>query len=414
MCSMEKKNKLPLILSVAAGILVLVIVLFVLPPRCQTAKPTGSYQLETVERGTVVASIKASGVIESDDEITLRSPERGILKKVYKSAGSMAHKGELLLELDEKSILEDIERAENQLTIKRNSLEKMKLNAQSTQLSLDQNEMAKRMRINSLQSTLSTQKKMLDEGKIDESRVRRTQQEIENAEADLQTQIERNAIRIQQMDADERGILLQIHNQEKALREKQQLLQKLKINAPADGVILAINSNEGQRIESNAMLLRMSDLSSYKVVAWTNEKFARYIKTGNRVLVNAGNATLEGRVGEITPMVDDEMIHFNVYLNDKQHAGLTVNQSVSVEVISRQQNNVLRIPKHPYYEKNNRHFLYVVDGKHAEKREVIFGTLGNEWCEIVSGLNEGDQLLAGTPLTAESRDRISLKRKYLK
>lgn len=411
---MEKNKRLHYTLLSVTGIFLIAAIVLLVKAKSSTPKPTTAYSLETVDRGSVTLSIKASGIVESADEITLRSPERGILKKVYKNAGSKANKGELLLELDEKTVLDDIERTENQLTLKRNSLEKIRLNAQNTQLSLDRSETAKQQRINTIKSTLEAQEKMLAEGKIDESRVQRTRQELENAEAELQALVERNTIRIQQMDADERGMLLQIHNQEKTLQEKQQLLQKLKIKAPADGVILAINSNEGQRVESDATLLRMSDLSSFKVVGWINEKFSRYLKTGNLVHVAINNEILEGVVGEITPMVDDEMIHFNVYLKDKKHAGLKINQSVSIEVISRQHDNVIRVQKQAYFEKHNRHFLYVVNGKHAEKKEVIFGTIGNNWCEIVSGLNEGDQILAGTPLTAESRNRIAVKRKYLK
>jgi len=411
---MEKNKRLHYILLAVTGIFLIAAIVLLVKAKSPAVNSLENATIETVGRGTVISSIKASGVIESANEITLRSAERGILKKVYKNAGSNVSKGELLLELDEKNVLEDIERIENQLTLKRNSLEKIRLNAQNTQLSLDRSETAKQQRINTIKSTLEAQEKLLADEKIDESRVQRTRQELENAEADLLALVERNTIRIQQMDADERGMLQQIHNQEKTLQEKRKLLQKLKIKAPADGVILAINSNEGQRIESDAMLLRMSDLSSFKVVGWINEKFSHFVKTGNLVHVTINNEQLEGVVGEITPMVDDEMLHFNVYLNDKKHAGLKINQSVSIEVISRQQNNVVRIQKQAYFEKHNRHFLYVINGKHAEKKEVIFGTIGNKWCEIVSGLHEGDRILTGTPVNEESRDKIQVKRKFLK
>ena len=409
----ENKKWLFILLAVSGIFLVAAIALLSKSKSVNSNNSSTSYSVETVGRGTVLSSIKASGIIESDDEIIIRSPERSIIKKVYKNAGSKTTEGELLLELDEKSVKQEIDRIKSQLEQKRNSLEKIELNGQTSRLSLDKNEDVKQLRINKLKQTLQIQEKMLADGNIDESRVERTRQEIELAETDLQTQIEKNTIRIQQMDADERGMLLQIHSQEKTLKEKQELLNKLKIKAPADGVILAINTSEGQRIESDAMLLRMSDLSSFKVVGWVNEKYAHYIQTGNTVHVTAGNETLEGVVGEITPMVDDEMIHFNVHLKDKKHPGLSVNQSVSIEVVSRKHDNVLRIKKQAYFEKSSRQYLYVAEGKQAVKKEVIFGIIGNEWCEIVSGLKAGDRVLTGQALTEESPDKIPLKKKYL-
>ncbi|WP_167619532.1 efflux RND transporter periplasmic adaptor subunit [Maribellus sediminis] len=410
---MGKNTRLIFIIAAVSGLFILLAILLL-----QKNKPAGevsneSFTVEEVSMGPVISSLQASGIIESDDEIIIRSPERSIIKKVYKNAGSLVKKGDLLIELDEKSVQKEIERMQNQLDIKHNSLEKSRLNAQNTRLSLDRNEEVKKLRILTLKSNLREQEKMLEAGTIAEERVNRTRQEVEAAETDLQSQIEKNAIRIQQMEADERGLLLQINSQEKNLKEKQAMLSKLRVTAPAEGVILAINNSEGQRIEEDAMLLRMSDMSSFKVVGWVNEKYASRVQTGNRVLVNLENEKLEGVVGEITPIIEDQMIHFNVHLADKKHQGLEINQSVSLEIISRNHDNVLRIKKFPEFEYSNRQYLYVLHDREAVKTEVIFGTIGNEWCEIVSGLSEGDQILIGTGDAESGPARFHVKKSQL-
>jgi len=410
---MGKNTRLFLILLAAAGIFILMAIFLLSQQKSNSVSANEQFIVETVDRGRVISSVKASGIVESDDEIIVRSPEQSIIRRVYKNAGARVTKGELLIELDEKSVVSEIDRMQNQLELKHNALEKLQLNAQSTRLSLDRNEEAKRLRITNLKTTLAQQEKMLGEGNISQARVDRTKQEIEMAETDLQTQIERNAIRIQQMDADERGILLQIHNQEKNLQEKRNMLSQLKVRAPDDGVILAINSNEGQRIESDAMMLRMSDLSSFKVVGWVNERYAPLIQTGNQVFVNLDDETLEGVVGEITPMVEDEMVHFDVHLNDKKHEGLTINKSVSLNVISRQHDDVLRIRKHPELENTSHLFLYVLDNNQAIKTEVILGTTGNEYCEIVSGLDAGDRVLIGNINAEKGPEKFRVKKSQL-
>ena len=411
--AMGKNTRLLYILLAASGILIFMAIYFFSRNDAESDYSKQKFLVETVGRGEVISSVKASGIVESDDEIIVRSPERSIIKKVYKNAGARVSKGELLIELDEKSLQDEIDRMKNQLELKQNALEKLQLNAQSTRLNLDRNEEAKRLRINSLKTTLEQQEKMLNEGTVSQTRVERTKQEIEMAETDLQSQIERNTIRIQQMDADERGLMLQIHSQEKNLNEKQSLFSKLKVRAPADGVILAINSNEGQRIEIDAMMLRMSDLSSYKVVGWVNEREAQRIQTGNIVSVYLGEESLEGVVGEITPMVEDEMVHFDVHLKDKKNPELKINKSVSLEVISRQHENVLRIKKHPEFENVSHRFLYVLNSRDAVKTEVIFGTNGNEYCEVVSGLNEGDQVLIGKYDPKNGPDKFRVKNSQL-
>ena len=410
---MGKNTRLIFIIAAFSGFFILLAILLLQKNTPADEVSNQKFLVEEVTIGPVISSVQASGVVESDDEIIIRSPERSIIKKVYKNAGTLVKKGELLIELDEKSVNKEIERMNNQLEIKRNSLEKSRLNAQSTRLSLDRNEEVKKLRIVTLKSNLAEQEKMLAAGTISEDRVERTRQEVKSAEADLQSQIEKNAIRIQQMDADEKGLLLQIDSQEKNLKEKQSLLSKLRIKAPTEGVILAINNSEGQRIEEDAMLLRMSDMSSFKVVGWVNEKYASRVQTGNRVLVNLENEKLEGVVGEITPMVDDQMIHFNVHLKDKKHQGLEINQSVSLEVINRSHDDVLRLKNLPEFKNNNQQVLYVLHDHEAVKTKVIFGTIGNEWCEIVSGLAVGDRILVGGTNAETGPDKFRVKKSQI-
>lgn len=410
---MGKNTRLIFITAVLTGLLVFLAIFLIQNNNSENHDQQASYSVAEVGRGPVTLSIHASGIVESDEEIIVRSPDRNIIDKVYKNAGSKVKKGELLLELDKKSVLSEIDRMKNQLEIKQNSLEKARLRAQDTRLSLDRNEEVKKLRIATLKSNLAKQEEMLAAGTISEERIERTRQEVQLAETDLQNQKEKNSIRIQQMEADESGLLLQIYSQEKNLKEKQALLNQLKVKAPADGVILAINTSEGQRIEQDAMLLRMSDMSSFKVVGWVNEKYASRIETGNKVYVDVDNDRIEGVVGEITPMIEDQMIHFNVHLSDKKHAGLEINESVSLEVISRSHDDVLRVKKFPELENTSQHLLYKLNDRVATKTTVLFGTIGNDWCEILSGATEGDRIMFGYPDVENGPDKFRVKKKQL-
>jgi HlyD family secretion protein len=410
---MGKNTRLIFIVAAVSGLLILLAILLLQKNTSPNTSRSKQYTVKEVSRGPVTLSIFASGVVESDDEIIIRSPEQSIIKSVYKNAGSHVKKGELLVELDEKSVLKEIDRMKNQLEIKQNSLEKLRLRTQNTRLSLDRNEEAKKLRITSLKSNLAEQKKMLEAGTISQTRVDRTQQEIGMAENDLESQKEKNSIRIQQLEIDEESLLLQINSQEKNLQEKQALLGKLRITAPEDGIIQAINNNEGQRIEQDAVILRMSNFSSFKVVGWVHEKYASRVETGNRVNVNLNNEHIEGTVGEITPMIEDQMIYFDVHLADKKHEGLKINKSVSLEVINRKHKDVLRVKKFDELKYSSLQLLYVIKGKEAVKTSVTFGTVGNEWAEILSGADEGDRFLLGYPNVENGPDKFRIKKNQL-
>lgn len=390
---MGNKSRLIILLSVA--LVLLAGAIFILYPKLNTTTTlkAGSFKTETIGRGAVVSSIKASGVVESESEVLILSPARSFIKKVFKEPGSWVEKGELILLLDKENVVADIERIGDQLAMKRNSLEKTQLNAQSTRLDLSYNEEVKKLRITSLKSTLADQKQLLEVGGISPARIEKTKQEIVLAEKDLETLTEKNAIRLKQLAADKKGLMLQIKVQEKSLKEKLELLTKCDIKAPSAGIILAVVGNEGVRVDTDKMLVRMSDLTSFKVIGSIDEEFAEQLKTGNRVFVKVDNENLQGRVGNITPMVENKKVQFNIHLKEKSHPKLIANQNVEVELINSKTENVIRIKKTKKFAGKSKHKVYVVKGGEAVHTAIILGTIGNDYCEILSGVNEGDKVI---------------------
>ena len=100
------------------------------------------------------------------------------------------------------------------------------------------NEEVKKLKITSLKSQLADQEQLLEVGGISPARIEQTKQEITLAEKDLKTLNEKNSIRLKQLETEEQGLLLQIRMQEKDLKEKQGLLEKMSIKAPSSGIIL--------------------------------------------------------------------------------------------------------------------------------------------------------------------------------
>ncbi len=403
-------NKTRVYTIVILSIVIIGFAVFYLYPKLKvtSAVKTNAIKTAVVDRGTVTSSIVASGIVESENEVLILSPARSIIKKVYKEPGSWIEKGELIVGLDKENVEAEIENLVDQLEMKRNSLEKTQLNAESTQLDLRYNEEVKKLKITSLKSTLADQEQLLEVGGISPARIENTRQEITLAEKDLETLIQKNSIRLKQLETDEKGLMLQIKVQEKLLQEKRDLLQKLDIVAPSAGIILAVAGNEGVRVDADKMLVRMSDLSSFKVIGSINEEHAKRLKTGNRVYVKLDGEELPGRVGNITPMVENQRVQFNVHLKDKSHPKLIANQNVEVHVINSNKDEVLRIEKPEDFDGDKNAVFYVVRGNEAVKTNVVLGSIGNDYCEIVSGLNEGDEVVV-KGINARGLDRINIE-----
>jgi len=355
---------------------------------------SGNFENVTVNRGEVISTMQAAGVVESENEVIVLSPAASIVKSILKEPGSQVKPGEIILQLQTETVQDEIDRLNDQLEVKRNNLERNQLTAQSTKLDLDYNEEVKRLKVISLKAQLSDQEQLLEVGGISPARVEETKQEITLAEKDLAMLIEKNSLRLKQLKSEDRGLLLQIRMDEKALEEKLALLSKMNVRAPSAGMILNISASVGEKVPADKMLVRMSDLSSFKLIGSINEQFAGQIKTGSQVFVTVENEILSGLIGNITPLVENNKVQFNVHLNESSHPNLIANQNVQIEILINKQENALRIKKLPGFENGKNQKVYVIEGDKAIKREILLGIVGNEYCEILSGLMEGDVVIA--------------------
>ena len=355
---------------------------------------SGNFETVTVDRGDVISTTQATGVIESENEVILLSPAASIIKSILKEPGNKVQAGEIILQLQTEPVLDDIERLKDQMEVKRNNLEKNQLNAQSTKLDLDYNEEVKRLKVVSLKAQLSDQEKLLEVGGISPARIEETKQEITLAEKDLAMLIDKNLIRLKQLTAEDRGLYLQIRMDEKALEEKQILLSKMSVRAPSTGIILNISGSVGEKVPADKALVTMSDLSSFKLIGSIDEKFAGQLKTGSIVSVTIENEKLEGLIGSITPMVENNKVQFNVHLTESSNPKLIANQNVQIQIFNNKKENAIRIKKLPDFENGKTHKVFVIEGDKAVKKEIILGIIGDEYCEILSGLKQGDKVIS--------------------
>jgi HlyD family secretion protein len=407
---MGTNKRLYIALVVVFAIIAIGVILFYSGVLVPNALKSGKFETVTVDWGEVISTTQATGIIESENEVILLSPAASIIKSILKEPGNHVQAGDVILQLQTEPVLDEIEKLKDQLEVKRNNLEKNQLNAQSTKLDLDYNEEVKRLKVMSLKAQLSDQEKLLEVGGISPARIEETKQEITLAEKDLAMLIDKNSIRLKQQKAEDRGLFLQISMDEKALEEKQVLLSKMSVRAPSAGIILDISGSVGEKVSADKTLVQMSDLSSFKLIGSVDEQFAGQIKTGSLVYVTVENEKLKGLIGNITPMVENNKVQFNVHLEESSHPKLIANQNVQIQIFNNKKENALRIKTLPGFESGKPQKVFVIEGDKAIKKEVVLGIIGDEYCEILSGLKEGDVVVSEETGSIRRKNEIDINK----
>jgi HlyD family secretion protein len=369
------------------------VVLLVFIPFHKRASSKGEIRIASVENGKVVSAFSGEGIVEPQSEVIILSPASSIIKEILQEAGSHVNEGEAIIILDPSPIQSEIENIQDQLEVKQNALVKNQLNARSTKVDLDYNVQVKNLRIASLKSEVADQEQLLEVGGISPARFEKTKQELELAEQDLVMLKEKNSIKLQQLEADEEGLRLQIEMQEKELAAKEEALGKMIIRAPSAGIILSIQGKVGEKVNTDRLLIEMSDLSSFKIRGKVDDDYSEQLKTGNKVYVDLDNEVLSGVVGTVNPVIRDRKIDFDVHLQESSHYKLRPNLNVDLRIVLEERDSVLRVANGPALARGDEHELYVISNGSARKVPVRTGLRTEEYVEILEGLQEGDRVV---------------------
>ncbi len=354
---------------------------------------TGEFETAVVNRGSVIDFVPAQGIIQPGSEVLLLSPEASIIKEIISEPGSHVEAGETIMTLDPDPILNQIESLKDQLQVKENSLQKNMLNARSIRVDIEYNVEVKKLKIVSLKSELADQKQLLEVGGISPAKVDQTKQQLVLAEKDLENILEKNSIRLEQLNTDLEGLKLQIKIQQKELDSKEILLNRMVIRAPSAGIILQVHGKKGERVNNHKLLVRMSDLSAYKIEGSIDDNYASIIETGKTIYALIDDERLDGQIGNISPEVINNRIEFDVFLKQSNHSKLIPNMSLELMVVNTQKDSILRIKSGPALSSGEDINVYFIKSNVAKREKITTGLMGSEYIEIISGAKEGDKII---------------------
>ena len=371
----------------------------------------GEYETAIVDSGTVILSVPASGTVSPENEVFILSPASTIIKHIHIEPGSHVRKGEVIMVMDPESVESEIDKLQDQLEVKKNTLEKTRLSARNTKIDLDYDVEVKKLRIASLKSDIADQEQLLEVGGISPAKFEKTKQELVLAEKDLERIQDKNSIRLEQLAADEEGLKIQIGIQEKELQAQRELLGDMIVRAPSDGIVLAVSARAGERVNKDRLLVTLSDLTTFKIVCHIDEEHSDILETGGKIYAVAGDEWLPGQIGRISPVIEDNKVEFNAYLEQSNHEVLRPNLNLDLLVVREEHEGVLRVSNGPVFSRGNLHDVFVIRSGTAVRRTVQTGMKGSRYVEIIKGLSPGDEIITSDIAIFRRANEIDLRNK---
>lgn len=346
-----------------------------------------------VERGNIENTITASGEILPEFEEIITSPINASIQTVSLDAGSPVKTGESVLKLDKSSSQMEYEKQKFQLESKQNDIRKLKLDLDKSFYDLQSNNDIKKLRNNSLEADLENARRLYKAGGG-------TKEDVEKAELNLKvSQLEKqqleNEIKSKQqtMQVEIRESEIAAEIQQKDLSELERKLKLADIVASRQGVVTWINKNIGASVREGESLARIADLSSFKVVGSISDNYLAELHMGMPAVVRINDSTVRGKVINIYPSVQNNIVSFDVQLNDRNNKLFRPNLKVDVYLVTATSNNVLRVANGPAFKGASPQKVFVVNNGVANAVSVHTGMSNFDFIEIKDKLKEGDLVI---------------------
>jgi RND family efflux transporter MFP subunit len=177
------------------------------------------------------------------------------------------------------------------------------------------------------------------------------------------------------------------------------------LTAPFDGLLAEVSVNVGDQLQLGASVFEVVDDSRLHVEATIDEADIGHVKVGQPATLRLDalpERPIAGMVSKLDPTVrKDEKgartLRIEVEVADLQKAvasGLRPGMSTNVDIRVAEKQGVLSLPTNVIVGRGTKRSVFVVEDGVARSRSIQVGMSSWERTEVISGLTDGDRVVA--------------------
>jgi len=395
-------------IAVVAALL-LTAILVVISGRGGTARVA----VATVKRENLSSVVSSNGKVEPVTPISLRASFPTFVMKVNAVEGQHVKRGQLLYVLDDAGLAAELAQARADLDTEEEALRVAKAGGRADQIAKIGADLQKALatreqlrRDNESLMKLVAQKAATPH-EFEENRLALAQ-----AEADVQSLEKAKQTYVNQAQLDIERVTLLVEHARNQVRDLEQKMSSTRGIAPADATLYSLPIHQGDFVKEGDLLAEMADMHHVRVRAFIDEPELGQIDVNQAVeifwdahpdRVWTGRTELVPRqvvargtrnVGELLCSVSNDRLD------------LIPNTTVDVRIHISERPNVLVMPRGALFIDGARRFVFLVQNNRLHRHDIKVGIANPTMIEVVSGLQEGDQVALPGDISFKENLRI--------
>ena len=402
----EQRKQFIRIGTAVGGFIVLIVVVISM---LQTSLKRKDLNISTVDKGVIEVSVSASGKVIPAFEEIINSPINSRIVEVYKRGGDSVDVGTPILKLDLQSAETEYNKQLDEEQMKSLQLEQQRVTNHNKLSEMEMNLKVSRMELDRKAVELRNERYLDSLGAGTTDKVRQVELDYNVSILKLKEDEQKYKNEQALAEADLKVKELELNIFRKSLAETRRTLEDAQIRSPRKAILTYVNNEIGSQIGQGAKVAIVSDLSHFKIEGEIADTYGDRIAAGSKAVIKIGSEKLDGTVSDVTPLSKNGVISFTVQLEEDNHKRLRSGLKTDVYVMNAVKDDVLRIANSSYYVGKGEYELFVVNGNQLLKREVQLGDSNFEYVEVVSGLQEGDQVIVSDMNAYKDKNKLKIE-----
>lgn len=399
-----------------AGVVFVTVALSRLEPASPTVERAVLW-IDTVEQGTMVREVRASGTLVPESITWLPAVTSGRIEQIYLRPGAEVTPETIILELSSPDVQlealsaqQQLENAQATLTTLENDLQTQRLNQEGTvATALANYNEAKRNE--SVFAGLDSQRRGLvsaNEVTLAKDRAIEAEKRLEIERERLSILIESAPVRIQQQRQ-------QIERMRGIAQFHQNRIESMTVRAGVSGVLQQMDWEPGQWVNSGQILATVSDPSRLKARLRVQENQARDVVVGLPVEIDprldARAGKIRGTVFRVEPAAVNAQVTVEVVLEGELPRGARPDLSVDGVIVIDNIQDILYVGRPLIGQPESTVGLFRLDpdGTSASRVNVKFGRASVNTIEVVQGLEVGEIVIISDMSQFDDTDRVRIR-----
>ena len=402
----EQRKQFIRIGTAVGGFIVLIVVVISM---LQTSLKRKDLNISTVDKGVIEVSVSASGKVIPAFEEIINSPINSRIVEVYKRGGDSVDVGTPILKLDLQSAETEYNKQLDEEQMKSLQLEQQRVTNHNKLSEMEMNLKVSRMELDRKAVELRNERYLDSLGAGTTDKVRQVELDYNVSILKLKEDEQKYKNEQALAEADLKVKELELNIFRKSLAETRRTLEDAQIRSPRKAILTYVNNEIGSQIGQGAKVAIVSDLSHFKIEGEIADTYGDRIAAGSKAVIKISSEKLDGTVSDVTPLSKNGVISFTVQLEEDNHKRLRSGLKTDVYVMNAVKEDVLRIANSSYYVGKGEYELFVVNGNQLLKRKVQLGDSNFEYVEVVSGLQEGDQVIVSDMNAYKDKNKLKIE-----